>query len=238
MKMMELLDSFKTIEVETPVDKIIRQIRELIISGYLKPGDKLPSERKLSEKLGVGRTYIRDAIKKLEFVGILNTLPQSGVVVNGVDITAMEGLLSNIMKIEKPDFYSLVETRVMMEKFSVQHAAVRRTDEDIAAIQKALENYNSRAKKDLPAENEDFIFHLRIAEACHNSVIKTMLLIILPDIMRIYITEKVCDDERKLKRIKEHEDILQAIIDGDGEKAENHLMDHLQDVVEFSKNKL
>jgi GntR family transcriptional repressor for pyruvate dehydrogenase complex len=120
---MELLENFKAIEVETPVDKIIRQIRELIITGYLRPGDKLPSERKLSEKLGVGRTYIRDAIKKLEFVGILSTLPQSGVIVNGVDISVMEGLLSNIMKIEKPDFHSLVETRVMMEKFMVQVAS-------------------------------------------------------------------------------------------------------------------
>lgn len=234
---MELLESFKPIEVETPVDMIIRQIRELIMSGYLNPGDKLPSERKLSEKLGVGRTYIRDAIKKLEFVGILNTLPQSGVVVNGVDIAAMEGLFSNIMKIEKPDFFSLVETRVVMEKFAVQQAAVRRTDEDIAAIKEALANYNARVEKDLPAENEDFVFHLRIAEASHNSVIKTMMLIIIPDIMKIYITEKVCGDERKAKRIKEHEAILQAIIDGEGNEAERQMADHLNDVVEFSKNK-
>ncbi|WP_066629058.1 FadR/GntR family transcriptional regulator [Labilibacter marinus] len=234
---MELLENFKAIEVETPVDKIIRQIRELIISGYLNPGDRLPSERKLSEKLGVGRTYIRDAIKKLEFVGILNTLPQSGVVVNGVDIAAMEGLFSNIMKIEKPDFFSLVESRVMMEKFAIQQAAIRRTDEDIVAIQEALDKYNARVEKGLPAENEDFIFHLRIAEASHNSVIKTMMLIILPDIMKIYITEKVCSAERKVKRVEEHNAILQAIKDGDGDEAVKHMLDHLHDVVEFSKEK-
>jgi len=60
---MEILDSFKAIEVESPVDKIIRQIRDLIIAGYLNPGDKLPSERKLSEKFSIGRTHIRNAIK-------------------------------------------------------------------------------------------------------------------------------------------------------------------------------
>ncbi len=235
---MELLENFKAIEVETPVDKIVRQIRKLIISGYLQPGDKLPSERKLSEKLGVGRTYIRDAIKKLEFVGILTTLPQSGVVVNGVDIAAMEGLLSNVMKIEKPDFFSLVETRVMMEKFSVRQAALRRSEVDIAAIQDALDQYKARVKKDLPAENEDFMFHLRIAEASQNSVIKTMMLIILPDIMKIYIEQKVCDEGRKNKRIEEHESILKAIIDGDGDKAEEHMLEHLHDVIEYSKIKL
>ena len=63
----DLLKNFREIVIETPVDKIIRQIRELISSGQLKPGDRLPSERMMSERFGVGRTYVRDAIRKLEF---------------------------------------------------------------------------------------------------------------------------------------------------------------------------
>jgi GntR family transcriptional repressor for pyruvate dehydrogenase complex len=235
---MELIENFKAIEVETPVDKIIRQIRGLIVAGYLKPGDKLPSERKLSEKLGVGRTYIRDAIKKLEFLGILNTLPQSGVVINGVDISAMEGLLSNVMKIEKPDFFSLVETRVMMEKFSVQQAAMRRTDDDLEKLKYALEAYEKKVKTGVPAENEDFTFHLKIAEAGHNSVIKTMMLIILPDILSIYRRENVCDDSKFEKTIKEHHMIMEAIKNQDAPAADLHMTAHLKDVLNFSKSKL
>jgi len=75
---MELLNNFSQIVIETPVDQIIRQIKELITSGQLNPGDRLPPERKLCEKLGVGRTHLRDALKKLEFYGILKTHPQSG----------------------------------------------------------------------------------------------------------------------------------------------------------------
>jgi len=71
-----MLENFTTLKQETPVDKIILQIRTLITSGQIKSGDKLPSERKLAEKLGVGRTHVRDAIRKLEFYGILKTLPQ------------------------------------------------------------------------------------------------------------------------------------------------------------------
>ena len=232
---MELLDNFKAIEVETPVDKIIRQIRCLIVSGYLNPGDKLPSERKLSEKLGVGRTYIRDAIKKLEFFGILTTHPQSGVVVNGTDITAMEGLFSNIMKIERPDFYSLVETRVTMEVFSVQAAAERRTEEDLRLMEEALVAYETKIEKNLPAENEDFLFHLKIAEASHNSVVKTMMLIILPDILAIYRREKVCGKDALAKTLKEHREILAAIKKQDSAKAAELMKYHLSDVLEFSK---
>ncbi|NOU59718.1 FadR/GntR family transcriptional regulator [Marinifilum caeruleilacunae] len=232
---MELLDNFKAIEVETPVDKIIRQIRSLIVSGYLNPGDKLPSERKLSEKLGVGRTYIRDAIKKLEFFGILTTHPQSGVVVNGTDITAMEGLFSNIMKIERPDFASLVETRVTMEIFSVRKAAERRTEEDLKIIEEALLEYEKKINSNIPAENEDFLFHLKIAEASHNSVIKTMMLIILPDILAIYRREKVCTKDAFAKTLKEHREILDAIKNQDSEKAAELMKNHLSDVLEFSK---
>ncbi|MGQ1910373.1 FadR/GntR family transcriptional regulator [Marinifilum sp. RC60d5] len=232
---MELLDNFKAIEVESPVDKIIRQIRSLIVSGYLSPGDKLPSERKLSEKLGVGRTYIRDAIKKLEFFGVLTTHPQSGVVVNGADISAMEGLFSNIMKIERPDFQSLVETRVTMEIFSVRKAAERRTEEDIVLLEDALNAYENKLAKNLPSENEDFQFHLRIAETSHNAVVKTMMLIILPDILAIYRKEKVCVHDLLAKTDSEHRSILEAIKEQDADKAAMLMENHLHDVLEFSK---
>ena len=63
-----MLKNFREIAVETPVDKIIKQIRSLITSGQLQPGDKLPSERKLAERLGVGRTHVRDAIANWIFM--------------------------------------------------------------------------------------------------------------------------------------------------------------------------
>ncbi|MCU0473112.1 MAG: GntR family transcriptional regulator, partial [Bacteroidales bacterium] len=63
---MDLLEKFEAIKVESPVDKIIKQLSDSIASGRLAPGDKLPSERQLSSQFGIGRTYVRDAIKKLE----------------------------------------------------------------------------------------------------------------------------------------------------------------------------
>ncbi|MEL6627817.1 MAG: GntR family transcriptional regulator, partial [Bacteroidota bacterium] len=88
--MSSLINNFKEINIESPIDKIMNQIKGLITSGQLKPGDKLPPERQLAEKLGVGRSHVRDAIRKLEFYGILKTLPQSGTKVAGIGITALE----------------------------------------------------------------------------------------------------------------------------------------------------
>ena len=88
-----MLDSINKISVISPVNQVVNQLRTIIISGEISPGDILPSERKLAEKFGVGRLTIRDAIKKLEFYGIVKTNPQSGTVVKGKGILALEGLL-------------------------------------------------------------------------------------------------------------------------------------------------
>ncbi|MFK8005414.1 MAG: FadR/GntR family transcriptional regulator [Saprospiraceae bacterium] len=230
-----MIENFNEIKVETPVDKIIRQIRSLIKSGQLNSGDKLPPERKLAERLGVSRTHVRDAIRKLEFYGILKTLPQSGTVVAGMGITALEGLITDVLKLEKTDFSSLVETRVILEINGARLAAERRTPEDIIEIEKALKAYEKKVNSNQPAVEEDLMFHLKIAEASKNAVLKSLMLIITPDIVNSFIQYKVCDEnEFENNVLKEHEEILQHIVSGDGEAASKAMKRHLKDVLEFS----
>ncbi|MCG8514207.1 MAG: FadR family transcriptional regulator [Halanaerobiales bacterium] len=231
---MDLRESFKEIEVENPVDKIIKQIRNSIVSGQIKPGDKLPSERKLSEIFGIGRTYVRDAIKKLEFYGILKTHPQSGTIVSGADISAMEGLISNVIKLNENDFFHLVETRVIMETYVCKQAALRRSSKDIEELEKALDEYKARVDANLSGVKEDFNFHLKIADASQNNVIKSLMLIIIPDIIEIYRKLNVCGEGRFYKSLDEHRAILECIIRQNAEEAEEAMRIHLNDVVEFS----
>lgn len=231
-----MLENFSEISVEGPVDKIIRQIRNLITTGQVNSGDRLPPERKLAEKLGVSRTHVRDAIRKLEFYGILRTVPQSGTVVAGMGITALEGLITDVLKLEKNDFTSLVETRVILETHGTKLAAQRRTAEDIIEIEKALKAYEDKVKNGEPAVEEDLMFHLKIAEASKNAVLKSLMLIITPDIVNNFIQYKVCDDSANNKVIKEHQAIFQHIIDGNGEAASDAMREHLNDVIDFSQN--
>lgn len=231
---MDLLEKFETIKVESPVDKIIKQIRDSIATGQLMPGDKLPSERQLSDRFGIGRTYVRDAIKKLEFFGILRTNPQSGTVVSGVDISAMEGLLTNVIKMGENDFFHMVETRVHMEKFTCRQAAMRRTEANIADLENAHNQYRIRVEAGLSGVNEDFNFHLKIAEASQNSVIKSLMMIIIPDIINIYRKLNVCGDGRFYKSLDEHKAILDHIKNKRPDEAEEAMRIHLKDVVEFS----
>lgn len=231
-----MLENFSEIKIDSPVDKIIKQIRALITSGQLAPGDRLPAERKLAEKLGVSRTNVRDAIQKLEFYGILRTLPQSGTVVAGMGIAALEGLISDVLKLEKSDFASLVETRLILEIKAAELAALRRTEEDLYEIEKALKAYEQKIRAKESAVEEDLLFHLKIAEASKNAVLKSLMLIITPDIVNNFIQYKVCDDDSEFKAFHEHQLILEHIANQDGAGAAQAMRDHLQDVTEFSQS--
>jgi len=229
-----VLDNFEEIVYAKPSDIIINQIRNLIVSGQLKPGEKLPSERKLSEKLSVSRSAVRDAIKKLEFYGILKTNPQSGTIVAGMGVNALQGLISDILNVDGNDFKSLVETRIILEINSAKLAAERRTDEHIDRIQKALDRYHNKFIAGQPTVEEDLMFHLEIAEAAQNPVLKSMMMVIIPDIISNFIKYDVCGDDVKAERFKEHQAILNNIINNNVEKAGLAMQTHLKDIKAFS----
>jgi len=232
-----MLDNFSEIQVEAPSDKIIRQIRSLITSGQLKPGDKLPPERKLAEKFGVGRSVVRDAIRKLEFYGIVKTQPQSGTVIAGMGIVALEGLITDVLNIEETDFNSLVETRVLLEVNAAGKAAERRTPDDIIVLKKALDAYIAKVSQGESAVEEDLLFHIKIAEASGNKVLKSLMLIITPDIVKNFTRLNVCKDDRVERTVQEHQKILEHIINQDVQKAEEAMRLHLRDIVEFSQKR-
>lgn len=230
---MENLDKFSQIVVESPVDKIIRQIRDQISSGQLNPGDRLPSERLLSERLGVGRTQLRDALRKLEFYGILKTRPQSGTVVAGLGIPALQGLISDMLALEAKDFKSLVESRVILERSIAQLAAQNRTEKDLAEIEQALNVHRDKLLNGEDAVEEDFMFHLKIADASKNTVLKSLMLIITPDSVEYFRTHKVCGDGDANEVIRQHMELLQHIRNQDAEKAGICLMEHLDNISQY-----
>jgi len=220
---------------QSNTDVVISKIKEMIASGILKPGDKLPAERKMSADFNVGRTQIREALHKLEFYGIIKTLPQSGSVINGLDINTLDGLISDVLDLQQYDFFSLVETRYVLEVNAVRLCAERRTEADLAKLEKALENFLKYF--DTPDRmSHDFAFHRAIAEGCHNPVFKAMLMIVIPDILSIYQRDRICAPNPAV--IDEHAQMLEAIRNKDGELAAQIMSKHLQGVVEFAKTRI
>ena len=215
---------------------IISKIRDLINLKNLEPGDKLPSERSLSEKFGVTRSNVRDAIQKLEHYGLLKSMPQSGTFVANIGVIAMNGMIEDILRLEEPDFKSLVETRILLELKTARLAALRRTKEDLVQMREALDAYTAKVLNGENAVQEDLLFHLAIAKACGNSTMNTFMLIITPEIITNFEKYHVCDKNQPVIGIKEHEAIYEAIKKQDTEEAKQKMKDHFKELYKYCYN--
>lgn len=207
---------------------IISKIRDYINYKNLEPGDKLPSERKLSEKFEVSRGNVREAIQTLEFYGLLYSKPQSGTFVADIGPVAMNGMINDILRLEEPDFKTLVETRILLELKTVRLAALRRTEEDLKEIEEALEAYAEKVMQGEDAVQEDLLFHLAIAKAAGNSTINTFMLTITPEIITNFAKYHVCDKNVAFTGIQEHRDVYEAIKKKDPQLAKEKMKIHFK----------
>jgi len=105
----------------------------------------------------------------------------------------MNGMITDILGLEEPDFKSLVETRILLELKPVRLAALRRSEEDLKQMEEALEAYTVKVMKGENATQEDLLFHLAIAKACGNSTINTFMLTITRRSSQIFTKYHVCD---------------------------------------------
>lgn len=215
---------------------IITNIRDLINLKNLEPGDKLPAERVLSEKFEVSRSNLREAIQKLEFYGILKSIPQSGTFVANIGVIAMNGMIEDILRLDDPDFKSLVETRILLELKTVRLAALRRTEEDLKQLKIALDAYSEKVINGEDAVQEDLLFHLAIAKASGNSTMNTFMLIIIPEIITNFEKYHVCDKSLATQGINEHQEIYDAIKDQKPKVAKEKMKAHFSVLYQYCYN--
>ena len=217
-------------------NEIIVQLRDLMNNKNLEPGDKLPSERMLSDKFGVSRSSVREAIQKLEFYGILISKPQSGTFVADIGQVAMNGMVNDILRLDEPDFKSLVETRILLELKTVRLAARRRTDNDLKQLKNALDAYQKKVENEEAAVQEDLLFHLAIAKASGNSTMNTFMLIITPEILTNFEKYHVCDKNMAFRGVQEHQDIFDAIKERNPQLAKEKMKIHFKNLYQYCYN--
>jgi GntR family transcriptional repressor for pyruvate dehydrogenase complex len=205
----------------------------LINLKNLEPGEKLPSERLLAERLGVTRGSIRNAIQKLEFYGLLKSMPQSGTFIADLGLTAMNGMIDQILNLPKPDFKSLVETRIFLELKLVKFAAARHTEKDLIEIEEAMENYRNKTLAGEDAVAEDLLFHLAIAKASHNPSLSRLMLSITPQIITDFEKYHVCKSNTAINAIDEHQAIVDAIRIKDAALAEEKMKEHFSVLYQY-----
>ena len=227
---LEILTKSENSEIQK---EIISKIGDLINFKNLEPGDKLPSERMLSNKFGVSRSNVREAIQKLEFYGLLKSIPQSGTFVANIGVIAMRGMIEDILRLDEPDFKSLVETRILLELKTSRLAALRRTEEDLANMEAALNAFRDKVLNDQDAVQEDLLFHLAIAKASRNSTMNTFMLIITPEIITKFRKHHVCDNNMSKLGITEHQAVFDAIKDKNSQLAKQKMKEHFKELYSY-----
>jgi GntR family transcriptional regulator, transcriptional repressor for pyruvate dehydrogenase complex len=222
-----ILQKLQQVTVAKPSDLIIDQLRSLIAAGHLKPGQKLPSERELSQRFGVGRGHVREALRRLEMYGIVRTLPQSGTVVAEFGAPALEGLIANLLAFQEPTLEMFTEVRQLLETFAARCAAERGTADEIAAIAAAHRQHGDAVAAGNYGMDEDILFHLKVAEASGNKALMGLIGLFATDLIKMSVTYQTCKDGRSALAMAEHAAVLAAIERHDGAAAADAMRRHV-----------
>lgn len=212
----------------------LERIEEQILNGTLRPGSKLPSERELAALLGVSRPSLREALRALGVMGIVESNPGSGEDAGSAicDRTgeSLATLLRLSVALSNIGMAELVDVRVKLEQRAAYRAATRRTEVDIAEIQDTVDRMHQVYEDPVQLSALSAKFHLQVARASGNQLI-TDLVEALRSASRAGM-EAVIDDPADWSQFShaltmEHSDILTAIDVGDGETAAKLIGSHI-----------
>jgi DNA-binding FadR family transcriptional regulator len=213
-------------------DQIAETLEGMIADGRLKPGERLPAERELAQRLEVSRPSLREAIQKLNSKGLLSTRRGGGTFVcEGLEPSFVDPMLALLRELPVSRFV-LLEIRHALEGTAAYYAALRSTEEDKANIQTKFNQMIQMHGSDdaMDEARADAEFHLSIVEASHNLVLLHVMRglftllqsSISHNLDKLYTVPRVFDPLSK-----QHQRLMEAIIEGDPEKARQAAQAHM-----------
>lgn len=204
---------------------VIEQIKDIVKEGELKTGDKLPSERDLSEKLQVSRASVREALKSLQMLGLIQTKHGGGNFINENFENSLLEPLSIVFLLLGGKRSDVLELRKIIEPETAALAAKNITVEQLHEIKKISEELNSTSDIELSA-SLDKMFHYKIAQASGNQLISTIMFSI-SSLIEKYIENSKFHVSNKELVLTQHEKIFKALETHNADKAADAVKKHL-----------
>ena len=212
-------------------ENIVAQISDLIGQGRLKSGDQLPSERELSETFKVSRTSVREAIRALESLGLIQSRPGDGTFVSTPSIESLIHPMASALFHEKRSQVELFETRRIIEPQLAALAAERATPKDLERMEASLADQEREIAAGGSGVEADAAFHFAIAEAARNAVLLRLVNAIV-DLLHQSREKSLQTENRPRLSYLKHREILDALKRGDPEEAERLMREHIKDIEE------
>ncbi|MEV6927585.1 FadR/GntR family transcriptional regulator [Dactylosporangium sp. NPDC051485] len=213
---------------------MIAQIKQQIIAGMLKPGDRLPSEQELAARLGVSRPTVRESLRALTSMNIVETRHGEGSFVASLKAQDLIEPLDFVLRVDDDAIHHLFEVRSFIEAGSARLAAEHASDEDVRELQQLVGEYSDRIDDLDHCVRLDMAFHRRIAAASGNPLLGNLLdsLVGLSAQSR---RRTGSDLTTRQRAAHDHTLILTAIAERDPDKAQDAMLRHLDHVSEVLK---
>jgi GntR family transcriptional regulator, transcriptional repressor for pyruvate dehydrogenase complex len=223
---------FRRVNADKLSEKTIAQIEGMINKGLLKPGDRLPSERELSLKLGISRGILREALKTLESLGYLTRKPGGGTFIRELTYRNNEQALSDSLK--HATYLDYLAAREMLEQKIVELAIEQASDAELEEI----ENTIHLVEKGEVTSEVVLQFHYKLALTTRNVILSNFMQSNSELHKNFVITVGFEDDEDRKKHIlREHKAILEAIKERNREKAVKAVTAHLDNARKYIEKK-
>ena len=232
------------VKQKTVVYQVVEQLKNLIISGAMKPNDKFPSELKLAEMFGVGRSTIREVMKIFQYIGIVEVHNPKGTFLSDSSNISSESLVWAMLLGEK-DVSEVIELRMVMETQGLwylldyhksdtilREKTIRGLEAEIDAMKKAIAASSEELRLDA-----DYAFHGQIIKVCENRIFQN-LYEAMREFMKMEINYAQRDIGSKSEIPLHHEELLASIVDGDFHKAATLFRSHIRNIDHLLETKL
>jgi GntR family transcriptional repressor for pyruvate dehydrogenase complex len=226
----------KPVTRTTQTGDICREMVTHLIRGSWTPGDKIPPERELCVQLGVGRASLREALKALEIMGMIETRLGDGTYVCKRSDFFSRPLLWAIASSSKTEAHELIEARRLIEVELAGFAAERATAADLAKLGAYVDQMEGSLDDPENFLQADVAFHLSLGEAAHNTILMNALSLIR-NLMQEWIGSALQSEGVAERALQEHKRIYQAVAKKKSSQARSAMDSHLKDMAGFFLSK-
>lgn len=214
-------------------DEAILRIKAMIVSGDLQPGDRLPPEKELSESLGLSRSSLREAVKALEVIRILDVRRGDGTYVTSLEPKLLLEAMSFIVDLHRDtSILELFAVRRILEPAAAAMATARATTEDVARLRRLLADIDSHTSvDDLVAH--DLVFHRSLCELSGNTYLTSLLDSLSSSTLRARVWRGLTEQSSVERTLAEHRAIVGALAAGDVDLVRSHVTVHITGVAQW-----
>ncbi len=210
-------------------ESIAEQIRGLIADGRLEPGDQLPPERVLAETFQVSRASVREALRALELQGLIEGRQGGGTFVRRVSADDLSQQMASALLAGNREVAELFELREMIEPAIARKAAERATPDQLAELERILEQQRAKIARGEPYPDEDAAFHYAVAVAAHNAALLRLVNVIM-ELLHESRATYLQSGTRPQRSLEGHRSLVEALRSGDPDRAEAIMRNHIHTV--------